>query len=83
MNRIDPDQVRKCVLEILDVAPGPLTTAQLRAHLAEHAGIEAVNEVVYRNLVVLERRGCLRRLRPGGRHVAWEPVASATKGTTS
>ncbi|EHB48737.1 hypothetical protein MycrhDRAFT_5578 [Mycolicibacterium rhodesiae JS60] len=76
--RVDPELLREQLLDILATADEPMTTAQLR-HRLDGA---TVNELVYRNLIVLESRGRLRRLRPGGRHVAWESVAAATKGTT-
>jgi Fe2+ or Zn2+ uptake regulation protein len=71
-SRVDPELVRKQLLAVLAVARGPLTTAQLREQLADQVGLHAVNEVVYRNLLVLQRRAAVRRVRPGGRHVAWQ-----------
>jgi Fe2+ or Zn2+ uptake regulation protein len=76
--RIDPELLRKQLLDVLAAATEPLTTAQLRSQLPD-ADV-AVNEHVYRNLVVLERRDRVRRLRPGGRHVAWERAIDTTKG---
>ena len=69
--RLDPELVRKHVLDALERAGGELTTAEVRHVLLPWApGV--VNEIVYRNLVILEHRGQVRRLRlPGRRHVAW------------
>jgi Fe2+ or Zn2+ uptake regulation protein len=79
--RHDPELVRKQVLDTLGRAGGELTTAQVRQLLLPwRPGL--VNEIVYRNLVILEHRGQVRRLRlPGRRHVAW--ALSATTATTS
>ncbi|WP_099020866.1 Fur family transcriptional regulator [Mycolicibacterium palauense] len=73
----DPELVRKHLLNVLSEAGGDLTTAELRQLLARWApGL--VNETVYRNLLVLEHRGEVRRLRrPGRRHVAWALVTPA------
>ncbi|MFN6548149.1 Fur family transcriptional regulator [Mycolicibacterium nivoides] len=69
--RLDPELVRKHLLDMLERVGGDLTTAELRQLLlAGTPGL--VNETVYRNLVILERRGQVRRVRrPGRRHVAW------------
>lgn len=79
--RPDPELVRTHVLDTLGRAGGELTTAQVRQLLLPWTpGL--VNEIVYRNLVILERRGQVRRLRlPGRRHVAW--ALNATTATTS
>lgn len=73
-HRLEPELVRKQLLAVLTDTGGDLTTAQLRQLLLRWApGL--VNETVYRNLVVLEHRGEVRRLRyPGRRHVAWAVV---------
>ena len=70
-HHLDPHLVRKHLLEVLAEAGGDLTTAELRQLLQRWApGL--VNETAYRNLLVLEHRGEVRRLRrPGRRHVAW------------
>ena len=63
--------MRKHLLAVLPEPGGDLTTAEIRQLLVRWApGL--VNETVYRNLLVLEHRGEVRRLRrPGRRHVAW------------
>jgi Fe2+ or Zn2+ uptake regulation protein len=69
--RLDPELVRKHVLDTLGSAGSELTTAEVR-HLLLPWAPGLVNEIVYRNLVILEHRGQVRRLRlPGRRHVAW------------
>ena len=70
-HRLDPELVRKHLLDVLPETGGDLTTAEIRQLLLRWApGL--VNETVYRNLLVLEHRGEVRRLRrPGRRHVAW------------
>ncbi|KAA1248214.1 hypothetical protein F0Q45_21815 [Mycobacterium simiae] len=79
-HRLDPELVRKHVLDVLAHAGGDLTTAELRQLLQPWApGL--VNETVYRNLIVLQRRGKVRRLvRPGHRHVAWA-IATTSKSS--
>jgi Fe2+ or Zn2+ uptake regulation protein len=75
--RTDAELVRKQMLDALAREGSALTTAELRRHL--NAGeSDLVNEVVYRNLLVLERRGKIRRLKPAGRHVAWEYTTAPT-----
>lgn len=50
----------------------PLTTAELCERLGAAATAPPmVNEVVYRNLLVLERRGAVVRLPRNGRHTSW------------
>jgi hypothetical protein len=67
--RPEPELVRKHLMDVLH-AGGELTTAQLRQLLPWAPA--PVNEIVYHSLIVLERRGEVRRLRlPGRRHVAW------------
>jgi len=76
--RLDPELVRKHVLDALGRAPGELTTAEVR-HLLLPSTPGLVNEVVYRSLVILEHRGQVRRQRlPGRRHVAWALKAPAS-----
>ncbi|MBY0285592.1 MAG: hypothetical protein K2X52_00350 [Mycobacteriaceae bacterium] len=79
--RPDPELVRTQALDTLGRAGGELTTAEVhRLLLPSTPGL--VNEIVYRNLVVLEHRGQVRRLRlPGRRHVAW--ALNATTATTT
>ncbi|RFZ10390.1 hypothetical protein DSM43518_02304 [Mycobacterium marinum] len=81
-HRIDPELIRKHLLEVLSHTDGQLTTAELRQLLLPRVP-SLVNEIVYRNLIVLEHRGELRRRRlPGRRHVAWASVTSmAASGT--
>jgi Fe2+ or Zn2+ uptake regulation protein len=80
--RPDPELVRTHVLDTLGRAGGELTTAEVRQLLLPGTpGL--VNEIVYRNLVILEHRGQVRRLRlPGRRHVAWA-LNAITATTTS
>lgn len=79
--RPDPELVRTQVLDTLERAGGELTTAEVR-QLVLPGTPGLVNEIVYRNLVVLERRGHVRRLRlPGRRDVAW--ALKATTATTT
>ncbi|MGJ6127349.1 Fur family transcriptional regulator [Mycolicibacterium sp. Y3] len=69
--RLESELVRKHLLDELTRAGVELTTAELRQRLSQWAPA-LVNEIVYRNLVVLEHRGEVRRVRlPGRRHVAW------------
>lgn len=69
--RLDSDLVRKHILDTLAAAESELTTAAIRQLLLSWAP-RLINEIVYRNLVILEQRGQVRRLRlPGRRHVAW------------
>lgn len=71
VNRHGSELVRKHLLELLERADGDLTTAELRQLLLPWAP-SVVNETVYRNLIVLENRGEVRRVRrPGRRHVGW------------
>lgn len=80
---LDPELVRKHLLEELTRAGAEVTTAELRARLLQWAPA-LVNETVYRNLVVLEHRGKVRRVRLSGRrHVAWAiatPAANPHSG---
>lgn len=79
--RPDPELVRTQVLDTLKRAGGELTTAEVR-RLVLPGTPGLVNEIVYRNLVVLERRGHVRRLRlPGRRDVAW--ALKTTTATTT
>ena len=63
------ESVRAGLLAALGASEGPLTTAELRIRL--DSGAAVVNEVIYRNLVVLERRGAVVRLPRCGRHTSW------------
>ena len=80
--RLDSELVRKHILDTLTKADGELTTAAIRQLLLSWApGL--INEIVYRNLVILEHRGQVRRLRlPGRRHVAWALSAAKPEPTT-
>lgn len=81
--RLDSELVRKHVLDTLAAAEGELTTAAIRQLLLSWAP-RLVNEIVYRNLVILEQRGQVRRLRlPGRRHVAWTLNTTKPKPTSA
>jgi Fe2+ or Zn2+ uptake regulation protein len=69
--RADAELLRKQLLDTLAREDAALTTAELRHRLNTWAP-DLVNEVIYRSLLVLERRGKVHRLKPAGRHVAWE-----------
>lgn len=81
--RLDPELVRKHVIDTLGRAGRELTTAEVRQLLLPWTpGL--VNEIVYRNLVILEHRGQVRRLRlPGRRHVAWALRATTATPTSA
>ncbi|BBN50793.1 Fur family transcriptional regulator [Mycobacterium avium] len=79
--RLEPELVRKHLLDALARTNGHATTAELRQLLLDWAP-SLVNEIIYRNLVVLEHRGQIRRLRlPGRRHVAWTITPSPAPPT--
>lgn len=79
--RLEPELVRKHLLDALARTNGHATTSQLR-HLLLDLAPALVNEIIYRNLVVLEHRGQIRRLRlPGRRHVAWTITPAPTPPT--
>ncbi len=81
--RLDSDLVRKHILDTLAAAESELTTAAIRQLLLSWAP-RLINEIVYRNLVILEQRGQVRRLRlPGRRHVAWALNTTKPKPTTA
>lgn len=80
--RLEPELVRKHLLDALARTDGHATTAALRQLLLGWAP-SLVNEIVYRNLVVLEHRGQIRRVRlPGRRHVAWTITTPAPTAPT-
>lgn len=80
--RLEPELVRKHLLDALARTDGRATTAELR-HLLLGWAPSLVNEIVYRNLVVLEHRGQIRRVRlPGRRHVAWTSTTPAPTAPT-
>lgn len=58
--------VRSRLVRALTESDRPVSTAELRESVG---GV--VNEVVYRNLVILEQRGKVTRLPRAGRHTTW------------
>lgn len=81
-SRLDSEKLRAALLEQL-ASGRAITTSELRIRLCDSGIGEVTNEAVYRQLVLLARRGVVRRVRPraGGRHVFWALRGSrAAKG---
>ncbi|PBA42241.1 hypothetical protein [Mycobacterium avium] len=74
------DRLHVVLLRLLADRHNALTTAELRDLATEDldcdGGVPLVNEVVYRALRTLLRRGTVRRHRSGGRHVQWSLTPS-------
>lgn len=70
--RAKAEILRERLLDILQRADGPLTTAALRENVQPWApGL--VNEAVYHSLLILEARGNVSRIRAKGRrYVVWD-----------
>lgn len=70
--RVGAEQLRQQLLNSLAGYRGPVTTAALRDRLhADRDPASLTIEAVYRNLTLLHRRGQVRQIRTGGRHVSW------------
>ena len=67
------EQLQAVLLRVLAEQPQAMTTAALRRRAQEvvPGGVPLVNEVVYRALLTLRRRGGVTHHRPGGRHDTW------------
>ena len=63
------EDLRGALLDLLSNGRA-ITTAELRSRLCDR-GFEVPIERVYRQLAALARRGRVRRIRHGGRHVYW------------
>ena len=67
------DVIRTHLLRVMGEVAAPLSTADLRQHLADQLHGHIVNETVYRSLCILERRKEVERLPRAGRHTLWVP----------
>jgi Fe2+ or Zn2+ uptake regulation protein len=63
--------IRQRLLATLANGSTAISTADLRRVLTGDFHVEMVQELVYRNLEILERRGEVVRVRTAGRHTLW------------
>jgi Fe2+ or Zn2+ uptake regulation protein len=72
---VNGEQLRAHLIEVLRRAEGPTTPTAARAahtgHRDDH-GPAVVAELVYRALLILQRRGVVRRAHGRGHHAHWE-----------
>jgi Fe2+ or Zn2+ uptake regulation protein len=70
---VNAEQVRDQLSEVLAGASAPMSTSQARLAVTEYCGRPVVAEEVYRALVILARRGVVRRVADQpGRGAHWE-----------
>lgn len=83
---MNAEQLRRELIAVLEAAGGPLTTTAVRAAVStrlNHRGRAVVAEEVYRALLVLQRRGIVRRVFDQPGHLAHWELAVLFADTTS
>lgn len=82
---MDAEELRTALIEVLTANPGPTTTSAARLAVAQHyngRGRPVVAEQVYRALLILQRRGIVRRVHDQhGRLAHWELTHSYRSST--
>lgn len=82
---MDAEQLRGCLIEILASAKGPTTTSAALIAVTDKYSRDqrrpVVVEEVYRALLILQRRGIVRRVRrqQPGRHARWQLARRAQR----